>query len=407
MAPKHLWTGQWRQESDAEAEARRQREAEADRRAAAGAGAPDSSAAATGDPQRARRRRMAALATAGAVVVAGGAFAAGSALDGGGSNGGAVRPAALPAATAKPITPPPGRTRAGQIYVQASPAVVSIRTSQGSGTGFLVDDHGTLVTNDHVVEGASNVGVRFGTDGKTLNGIVRGVDPSSDLAVVHIDPAQAPAGAKPLRLADSNTVAVGDAAIAIGNPFGLDRTATEGIISSLGRTIQAPNGFQIDGVLQTDAAINPGNSGGPLLNDAGLVIGVNSQIATNGVSNGNVGIGFAIPSNTVRQVLPGLEQGRKIAHAWLGVETAPPTTSFGTPGAQIASVTPGGPAERAGILPGDVVTKIDGNPINDPTDLSTYINTKGAGDKITLTVQRGGQQKDVGVALQQRPEKVP
>jgi putative serine protease PepD len=408
MAPKHLWSGQWRQESEAEAEARRQREAEAARLAAEAPPSAATRTAATGDPAAPSRRRIAIWATIATIAVAGGAFAAGTALDhDGGGSGSAVRPAALPAASAKPVAPQPGRTRAGTIYAQASPAVVSIRNSQGTGTGFLVDGKGTLVTNDHVVENATTVGVRFGTDGKTIRGTVRGADASSDLAVVHIDPSQAPADAKPLRLADSNTVAVGDVAIAIGNPFGLDRTATEGIVSSLGRTIQAPNGFQIDDVIQTDAAINPGNSGGPLLNDRGLVIGVNSQIATNGVSNGNVGIGFAVPSNTVRQVLPGLEQGRKIDHAWLGVETAPPNTGSGTQGAQIARVTPGGPAEQAGVRTGDVVTRIDGNPINDPTDLSSAINSKGAGDRVTLSVQRGSQHKDIEVELQSRPAKVP
>ncbi|HEU4973445.1 MAG TPA: trypsin-like peptidase domain-containing protein [Baekduia sp.] len=418
MAPKHLWSGQWRQESEAEAEARRRREAEAAERgpeapaATASRPAHRTTTTPTVDPGaggRAARRRVAAWATIGTIAVAGGAFAAGTALDGGGSGGsGPVRPAALPAASsAKPITPQAGRTRAGTIYAQASPAVVSIRNSQGSGTGFLIDGQGTIVTNEHVVEHARTVGVRFGTDGTTIRGTVRGIDPSSDLAAVHIDSSQIPSGVTPLKFADSNDVAVGDVAIAIGNPFGLDRTATEGIVSSLGRTLQAPNGFQIDGVIQTDAAINPGNSGGPLLNDSGLVIGVNSQIATNGVTNGNVGIGFAVPSNIVRQVLPGLEQGRKIDHAWLGVELAPPNTGSGTQGAQIAGVTPGGPAEGAGVHAGDVVTAVDGTPIDDPTDLSSAINTKGAGDHVKLTVERGSEHRDIEVELASRPNKVP
>src|SRR5205823_2433561 len=157
-------------------------------------------------------------------------------------------------------------------------------------TGFLVDGRDTIVTNAHVVGSASRVAVRFGAHGRTLDGHVLGTDESSDLAVVHVDPSAVPADAKPLRLADSSRVRVGDTAIAIGNPFGLDRTATEGIVSALDRQIQAPNGFQIDHVIQTDAPINPGNSGGPLLDDAGHVIGVTTQIATSGNgAEGNVG----------------------------------------------------------------------------------------------------------------------
>ena len=156
----------------------------------------------------------------------------------------------------------------------------------------------------------TRVVVKFGTDGRSIDGEVKGADPSSDLAVVTIDPGSAPGNAKPLQFADSRQVRVGDTAIAIGNPFGLDRTATEGIVSGIGRSITAPNGFSIDEVIQTDAPINPGNSGGPLLDETGRVIGINSQIATaGGTSQGNVGIGFAVPSNTVREVVPRLEKG--------------------------------------------------------------------------------------------------
>jgi len=340
------------------------------------------------------------------LAVGGGAFAAGTLLDGGDGSEKIARPAALPAVPSKPIRPSRGETTAGAIYAQASPAVVSIRVGQGSGTGFLVDRDGTIVTNDHVVGTSQTVEVKFGTDGRTLRGDVKGVDPSSDLAVVHIDAGSIPRGAKPLQFSDSTGVAVGDVAIAIGNPFGLDRTVTEGIVSSLGRTLQAPNGFQIDDVIQTDAAINPGNSGGPLLDDGGKVIGVNSQIATNGVSSGNVGIGFAVPSNTVRQVLPGLKDGRTVQHAWLGVETAQ-ATSAATAGAQIASVVTGGPAESGGLQAGDVVTQIDGRRIDDSTDLSSYVNSKAPGDRMALTVQRNGATEHVDVKLENRPVKVP
>ena len=218
------------------------------------------------------------------------------------------------------------RLAPGAVYASASPAVVSIRAGSATGTGFLIDRDGRVVTNAHVVEGNDRVEVRFGADSDSIEGQVRGTDPSSDLAVVEIDPGKVPAGVTPLRLADSRDVQVGDVAIAIGNPFGLDRTATEGIVSGVGREIQAPNGFSIDSVIQTDAPINPGNSGGPLLDESGRVIGVNSQIETGG-SQGNVGIGFAVPSNTVREVVPALTRGEQIERAYLGVQTSPASMS--------------------------------------------------------------------------------
>src|SRR5262249_17411964 len=269
---------------------------------------------------------------------------------------------ALPTIAPTPLRPQKGQSRAGAIYAQTSPAVVSIRTGQGSGTGFLIDDKGTIVTNAHVVSDNKSVTIRFGANGANLNGNVVGVDTSSDLAVVRVPTAGIPAAAKPLALADSRTVRVGDPVVAIGNPFGLDRTETTGIVSALGRAIQAPNGFQIDDAIQTDAAINPGNSGGPLIDNNGQVIAVNSQIETgrNG-SEGNVGIGFAVPSNTARQVVPVLERGDKVAHPYLGVSTGDATN--GSKGAQIGTVSPGGPAEAAGLQSGDVILSIDGKPI--------------------------------------------
>jgi putative serine protease PepD len=401
--PKHIWSGGWQEES--EEDARRRAEAEAERRAHAAeakATAPTTAPA----THHTSRRKLAAVATAGVLAVGGGAFAAGALLDGSGTNGPAS-PAALPAVASKPVTPSHGQTRAGTIYAQASPAVVSVRTGSGSGTGFLIDNNGTLVTNDHVVDTAKTVTVKFGTDGRNIKGEVRGVDASSDLAVVHIDPSQAPADAKPLQFADSDGVQVGDVAIAIGNPFGLDRTITEGIVSSLGRTLQAPNGFQIDDVIQTDAAINPGNSGGPLLDDGGRVIGVNSQIATSLGGSGNVGIGFAVPSNTVRQVLPGLKQGRSVSHAWLGVTIDSSPARIATPGASIASLNPNGPAETAGVQVGDLVTAVDGQPIGDASALSSAINRKAPGDHIKVTVERNGSKTDIDVTLKAQPPKIP
>ena len=243
--------------------------------------------------------------------------------------------------------------------------------------------------------------MRFGADGYSIEGEVRGTDPSSDLAVVEIDPGKAPAGVRPLRLADSRKVQVGDAAIAIGNPFGLDRTATEGIVSGVGREIQAPNGFSIDSVIQTDAPINPGNSGGPLLDEGGRVIGVNSQIETGG-SSGNVGIGFAVPSNTVREVVPALTRGEQIERAYLGVQTSPASQSNRS-GAQVQDVVSGGPADRAGIRNGDVITRVDGAGVGEPSDVTQALSDDSPGDVVTIELERDGSKVTVSATLGTRP----
>jgi putative serine protease PepD len=200
-------------------------------------------------------------------------------------------------------------------------------------------------------------------------------------------------------------VRIGDPATAIGNPFGLDRTATEGIVSAVGRHIEAPNGFEIDSVIQTDAAINPGNSGGPLLDTSAHVIGVNSQIATGGGGNGNVGIGFAIPSNTVRQVVPRLENRQVVQHAYLGLSSSAPLSGSG--GAVVGSVVPGAPADRAGIQVGDLVTRVDGRQVFDPSDISTAIGQRKPGDTVDVQVQRAGAQLTLHVKLGQRPPRTP
>jgi putative serine protease PepD len=401
--PRHLWTGEWRLESE---QARQAAEEEAARRRAAYAAAERERIAAggarTGAPPRTLRLSTVAAVALVAAAVAGGAFAAGALL-----NGGSDTPQPLPAVSGKPVQPGRGKTPAGKIYAQASPAVVSIRTDVGSGTGFLVDDHGTLVTNAHVVGNADRVVVKFGPDGRSLDGEVKGTDPSSDLAVVKIDQSNAPGNAKPLQFADSRQVQVGDTAIAIGNPFGLDRTATEGIVSGIGREIKAPNGFSIDQVIQTDAPINPGNSGGPLLDDTGRVIGVNSQIATAGGGQGNVGIGFAVPSNTVREVVPRLEQGARIARPWLGVETSDPTDPTAPPGAEVTSVVPGGPADGAGVDQGDVITEVNGQAVNSADDVSRIVNGKRPGDKVDMHVDRQGTELDLQVKLENRPARTP
>jgi putative serine protease PepD len=288
------------------------------------------------------------------------------------------------------------------VYAAASPSVVSVRTGSGSGTGFLVDSDGTIVTNAHVVGDSSEVQVRFTDDGEFHAARVLGVDASTDLAALKVD-AGAANGVRPLKLADSDKVQVGDTALAIGYPLGLDRTATAGIISGLERDIQAPNGFSIDKVIQTDAPINPGNSGGPLLNADGEVIGVNSQIATAGGGNGSVGIGFAVPANTVKDVLPQLERGAAPEHAYLGVSTAAAQDG----GAQVGEATAGGPAAEAGIQPGDVITEVDGDQVQAPDDVAQAIEDDKPGDRIEMTVRRGGSEDTIEVTLGQRPEQLP
>ena len=321
--------------------------------------------------------------------------------------------------TAKPLPAATGKasaTRINQIYDRVSASVVSVQVrgsgSGGSGTGFVIDTDGTIVTNAHVADGAganAEVQVRFDDNGESIPARVVGSDPSSDLAVLKVTPSQAPSLVA-LPLADSDQVRVGDAAIAIGFPLGLDKTATAGIVSGLGREIRAPNGFTIDKVIQTDAPINPGNSGGPLLDDRGRVIGVNSQIATAG-SNGNVGIGFAVPSNTVREVVPRLERGETIQRPYLGVITAEARNGSG---AAVAEVTPGGPAARAGIEAGaaltgqggDVITSIDGKAVAAPEDVSEHISAKRPGDRVRVEVQRNGAKRSFEVELGVRPSRV-
>jgi len=394
--PGHLWRGDWRADSEraaqaAGADAAGPRDAEPE--------VPAQIPAAGGPQPGGRARKLAAAGLA--VGLLGTAFAAGALLvrdDGAGGD----KP--LPAVSGGPLKQGKAQSRAGAVYAAASPGVVSVRTGAGAGTGFLIDFDGTLVTNAHVVRDSSRVTVRFGED-KPLQGTVLGTDPSSDLAVLRVNPQDLPSSAKPLRFADSRGVRVGDTAVAIGNPFGLDRTATEGIVSGIGRQIEAPNGFSIDEVIQTDAPINPGNSGGPLLDGSARVIGVNSQIATGG-SQGNIGIGFAVPSNTVRQVVPRLALGKRIERAFLGVESSPAAPT-GTGGAQVQNVIPGGPADRAGLKPGDVVTKVAGKDVNEPADISAVIAAKRPGDDVLLQAERGGQSVVLNATLGNRPARTP
>jgi putative serine protease PepD len=284
---------------------------------------------------------------------------------------------------------------------------VSVRVREGgasaSGTGFVIDSNGTIVTNAHVVAGATQVQVRFDDNGAGVDADVLGSDESSDVAVLRVD-ASKTQNIKPLTLADSDSVRVGDLAVAIGYPLGLDRTATAGIISGVGRAIQAPNGFSIDKVIQTDAPINPGNSGGPLLDGAGRVIGVNSQIATAGGGGGNVGIGFAVPSNTVRQVVPRLRSGATIKRAYLGITSGASTV---VPGAVVTRVAGGDPADQGGVIVGDIVNSVDGKQVRVPQDINSAIENHSPGDVIAIGVQRAGTQRTLHVTLGTRPENAP
>jgi S1-C subfamily serine protease len=289
-----------------------------------------------------------------------------------------------------------------------------------TGSGFVVDKDGTILTNAHVVEGASDVRVRFGENGDFVPAQVKGRDPSSDLAVLKVDPSKAKL--RPLPLGNSDTAQVGDPVIAIGNPFGFTRTVTTGIVSALQRQIDAPNGFTIDHVLQTDASINPGNSGGPLLDANGNVVGINSQIATGGSGNGSVGIGFAIPVNTAKKLLPKLKQGQKVERAFVGVTTTPVTKQLANDlnlpvkeGAMVIEVRKGSPADKAGLragktqtadgltIGGDVITEVDGKKIKKPDDVLSAISGKKPGDSVQIRYVRGGSKKSVDVKLGNRP----
>jgi putative serine protease PepD len=288
------------------------------------------------------------------------------------------------------------QTQVGRVYEAAAPGVVSVQAGPASGTGFVVNRDGTLVTNAHVVADNDTAQVSFGDSGRMIDAEVLGTDVSSDLAVLRVDPGSVDR-LRPLPLADSDRVRVGDGVVAVGNPFGLDRTATAGIVSAVGREIRAPDGFQIDHVIQTDAPINPGNSGGPLLDARGRVIGVNTQIATGG-SGGNVGIGFAVPSNTVREVLPELARGGRIERPFMGVTSAPHPS-----GAEVQGVTPGGPADGAGLRAGDVITGVDGAPVSDPDDLSRLVSGLEPGDEVEVEVTRDGEERTYDIELGTRP----
>ena len=290
-----------------------------------------------------------------------------------------------------------------------------------TGSGFVVDDDGTILTNAHVVDGADSVSVSLREEGKSIDAEVKGVDPESDLAVLKVDPADAESegGLVALPLGDSSKLSVGDPVVAIGNPFGSRgfRTVTTGIVSALQRSLPTLTRFQIGDVIQTDAAINPGNSGGPLLNARGEVIGINFQIATGG-GEGSVGIGFAIPINTAKRLLPELREGNEIEYAYLGVRMATLTSDVADElnldtdeGVVIAEATDGGPAAEAGLRSADpddpssadVIVALDGKKVTRSDDVADAVSSKKPGDTIEIDYVRDGERKSVKVKLDERP----
>jgi S1-C subfamily serine protease len=325
-----------------------------------------------------------------------------------------------------------GRAAPGVAYIEAQHAAQAPSPlnpiPQGGGTatgsGFVVDGDGHILTNAHVVAGAGEIDVKIGDQSPVPAKLV-GRDPSTDLAVLQVDPDAV--DLHPLGLADSSQARVGDPVVAIGNPFGLDRTATAGIVSAVQREIQAPNGFSISDAIQTDAPINPGNSGGPLLDANGRVIGVTSQIATGG-GNGSVGIGFAVPSSTAHDVVQQLLDNGVVHHAYLGITGADIDPQLADAlnlpvdqGALVEQVVSGGPADDAGIQEGDervavegqpilaggdVITAIDGETVTGMDDVAAAVNGKQVGDQLTLQLLRDGQRQDVTVTLGERPSHV-
>jgi S1-C subfamily serine protease len=290
-----------------------------------------------------------------------------------------------------------------------------------TGSGFVLDKDGYILTNAHVVEGARETGVRFTEESALVEAEIVGTDLSTDLAVLKIDPDDAPE-LTPLKLGDSDKMRVGDPVIAIGNPFGYDRTVTTGIVSALQRQITAPNSFQIDNVIQTDASINPGNSGGPLIDARGEVVGINSQIATGG-ANGSIGIGFAVPVNTAKQIVPQLKEDGEVERAYLGVTTATVTEEEAEEhdlpvdqGALIQEVAGGGPADEAGLrggrretlsglrIGGDIIVMVDDQEIAENSDVADAILDREPGDEVEIEYFRGDERRTVSVELGERPE---
>jgi S1-C subfamily serine protease len=379
-----------------------------------------------------------------AALLGGGAALAGAAAFGDlGSNTTEVREVAVQATPAVSQVPPKALS-IGDIYQRSAGGVVQVTSTsvvtvpadpffgdlfpsqqqqQSLGSGFVIDKTGHIVTNYHVVQGAKKINVSF-SNGASTKATIVGVDPSSDIAVLKVGASSR--ALTPLPLGNSDEMRVGDPVVAIGNPFGLDRTVTAGIVSAIQRAITAPNGYTIDHVIQTDAAINHGNSGGPLLNRRGQVIGVNAQIETGSSGNGgNVGVGFAIPSNTVKNVIAQLIREGRVDRAFIGISATPITRDlarvFRLPvakGLLVQSVQPGSGAASSGLkagttqvvlagesyrLGGDIIVQADKFPVASLDRLRDVVASKKPGDKLRLVVYRNGKRTIVSVKLGRQP----
>ncbi len=383
-----------------------------------------------------------------AAAVIGGAVALGGAALFGGVGGGTttVREVAAPAGSTEPAAFAQGkRLTIAEVYRRSAPGVVQVtstsvtsqpsgsffgnpfsqpqtQTQQALGSGFVIDKAGHIVTNYHVVQGAKTIEVSF-SDNESLKARIVGVDPSTDIAVLQVDAHSR--ALTPLPLGNSDQIQVGDEVVAIGNPFGLDRSITSGIVSALQRGITAPNNYEIDHVIQTDAALNHGNSGGPLLNAQGQVIGVNAQIQTGGSTDGNVGVGFAIPINTVKTVVAEIVRNGRAEHAYIGISAKPIESSivqqFHLPtahGLLVQAVQSGTGAAKAGLrgstshvtvqgdtwpLGGDIIVAADGVPVSSIAALRDAVAAKQPGDTIKLKIIRGTSKTTVVIKLGRQP----
>jgi S1-C subfamily serine protease len=343
----------------------------------------------------------------------------------------ATRTATTTRATSQRTTSTGAELSLEAIYKADARGVVSVITTTADGvaqgSGIVLDTSGYILTNQHVVEDQRSVRVSF-SNRDNVKAKVIGMDASTDLAVLRVD---LPAAAlHPLPLGDSSSVEVGDSVVAIGNPFGLDRTLTAGIISAIHREISAPNSFAIRDALQTDAAINHGNSGGPLIDRTGAVIGINAQLPSNSQVNGNVGVGFAIPIDVAKAVIPQLEEKGHVSHPWLGLEGDSIDASLASAahvsvshGVLIEGIVPGSPIAKAGLvagsssviingmgycLGGDVITAVDGTPVTSVLGLQGLLSSHTPGDTISVhVVHRGGTSKDYPVKLGSQPQEPP
>jgi putative serine protease PepD len=316
-------------------------------------------------------------------------------------------PAAATTTTAanRPVAASTGSV--AELYEQTIPGVVEITAASGpqgfpfggqgqasTGSGWVLNAEGYVVTNQHVIDGADEVTVKF-HDGEEVSADVVGADASTDVALLKLE--EVPDDLQPLDVGSSESLRIGDPVVAIGSPFGLEGTVTSGIVSAKDRQLTAPDGFTIDGAIQTDAALNQGNSGGPLLDAEGRVVGMNSQIASQ--SGGNVGVGYAVPVETIQRVVDQLQSGGTVEYAYLGVELGDAEDG----GAQIGAVRSGSPADDAGLRAGDVVVKADGEDVEDGDDLRRAVAEREPGDELELEVRRDGDTETLTVTLGTRP----